>query len=247
MTAGHPSARLRPAPDPPGAPQGPMSASFPAEAELPFDVVSYGPDIPDESTLRLLGHVEGKRVLELGCGAGHNAVALARRGAHVISVDPSPARLDQVRAACEREEVRVELHHGDPAELAFLRADTVDLVVSVFALASVPDLDRVFRQAHRVLRPESHIVFSLPHPAFVLTEGASYFERDPRRWEAAGSEGEEQHRTVSEVVGGLTRANFRVDAFVEPAPTAGQRSAFWVEAMQRAPATLFVRARKEGT
>jgi SAM-dependent methyltransferase len=253
LTAGHPSGGLRAAPDPPDAPgssdqfAGPRSAAFPAEAHLPTDVVAYGPDIAHEDDLRLLGHVEGRRVLELGCGSGHNAVALARQGARVMTVDPSHQRLDRVRAACDRAEVRVEVHQADLASLAFVRADTVDLVVSVYALASAPDLDRVFRQAHRVLRPEAILVFSLPHPAFGLTQGESYFDHDPLPWETDDSRGVEEHRTVGEILTGLARANFRIDAVLEPRPDPGPRGPFWVDAMARAPATLVVRARKEGT
>jgi SAM-dependent methyltransferase len=249
-TAGHPSSHLRAAPDPvdttPAAPPAPLSARFPAEALLPHDVVSYGPDVADEATLRLLGHVQGKRVLELGCGAGQAAIALARQGAHVISVDPSQRRLDRVRAACDREEVRVELHQADLAELAFVRADTVDVVLSVFALASVSDLDRVFRQAHRVLRPESPLVFSLPHPAFAIALGGSYFDRGSEPWRTDEAAGEEFARPLTEIFTSLGRANFRVDTLLEPEPTEGARSAFWRPEMQRAPATLVIRARKEG-
>lgn len=253
LTSGHPSGRLRPAPDPTGelAPEPreqtvPISAVFPTGAVLPTDVVSYGPDIATEAGVRLLGHVEGKRVLELGCGAGHAAVALARQGAHVIAVDPSHRRLERVRAACEREEVRVELHQSDLAELAFVRADTIDLVLSVYALASVPDLDRVFRQVHRVLRTECPVVFSLPHPALRAAEGGSYFDRTPVPWNTGEASGEEVPRTISEVFVSLTRANFRVDTLLEPEPVEGPRSSFWRPAMERVPATLLIRARKEG-
>jgi hypothetical protein len=38
------------------------------------------------------------------------------------------------------------LHQSDLADLAFLRNASIDLVVSVFALAAVDDLDRVFRK-----------------------------------------------------------------------------------------------------
>jgi SAM-dependent methyltransferase len=208
--------------------------------------VHYGPDIPDESDLRLIGHVEGKRVLELGGGRGHNAVVLARQGAHVIVVDPSHRRLERVRNRCDVEEVRAELHQSDLAELAFLRADTIDVALSVFALASVADLDRVFRQVHRVLRAGASFVFSLPHPAFVLTQSGSYFERLPEPWRTDDASGEATPRTIGDVFGGLARANFRIDALLEPEPPAAPRSPFWVDAMARAPATLIVRARKEG-
>ena len=86
--------------------------------------------------------MEGKRILDLGCGVGHNAIALARQGAKVIGVDESSDQVAEARAACEREGVRVELHHAPLAELAFLRADTIDGAVSAFGLASVDDVDR---------------------------------------------------------------------------------------------------------
>jgi SAM-dependent methyltransferase len=245
ITSGHPSAHLRAAPplgeDPPS-----LVGSFPAEADVTADSVQYGPDIADESSLRLVGHVEAKRVLVLGAGNGNDAVVLAQQGAHVIVVDPSHRRLERVRNLCDVESVRAELHQSDLAELAFVRADTIDAVVSVFALASVVDLDRVFRQVHRVLRTAAPLVFSLPHPAFTLTQGGSYFERLPEPWRTDEASGEATPRTIGDIFAGLTRANFRVDALLEPEPPAAPRSPFWVDAMSRAPATLVVRARKEG-
>jgi SAM-dependent methyltransferase len=260
ITASHPTARhLRPAAGASRASAAdgrPLSATFPTEAHLPYDVVSYGPDVPDERVFRLLGNVEGKRILELGCGAGHTSIALAKQGAKVITVDPSAARLDLVRAAAEREEVKVELHHGDLAELAFVRADTIDAVISIFALGSVDDLDRAFRQAHRVLRPENHLLFSLPHPAYAMVDPASddplrlvrtYWDRSPRAWSTDTGTGADRPRTVSEVFTSLSRANFRVDTILEPEPAADAiRSAFWSQAMAWVPSTLIVRARKEG-
>lgn len=249
-TSGHPSGHLRPAPEPPATPPPdgslPLSAVFPVQAVLPHDVVTYGPDIADESSLRLLGSVEGKRVLLLGGAAAEPAVALARLGAHVIAVDPSHRVLDRVRTACEREEVKAELHQSDLAELAFVRADTVDLVLSIYALASVGDLDRVFRQAHRVLRTGAHLVFSLPHPAFAVARGRSYFDTEPVVWRQGETEGREHPHTISEIFGGLIRANFRIDALLEPAPADSARSGLWQPAMATVPATLVVRARKEG-
>jgi len=262
ITAGHPTTRhLRPAGGPPPAvaATGPASATFPAEAYLPYDVVSYGPDIPDDRTFRLLGSLgtlEGKRVLELGCGGGQAAIALAKQGAKVITVDPSMSRLDHVRAACEREGVKIELHQSDLAEIAFVRADTIDAVISVYALATVPDLDRVFRQAHRVLGEGGPLVFSVPHPAFSLVDnagddplhiGRSYFDHEPRPWTAGDTSGNEYPRTISDLFTGLSRANFRVDTFLEPEATGdGVHSKYFNVAMHWVPATLIIRARKEG-
>lgn len=253
---GHPSARhLRPA-DPPATPEGPLAGRFPAEAVLPYDVVSYGPDIADERVLRLLGNVDGRRILELGAGAGHAAVALASQGAKVISVDPSPNRLELVRRAAEQHEVKVEIQQSALAELPFVRADTIDAVVSIFALATVEDLDRVFRQVHRVLSPECPLVFSLPHPALGVVDPTSadlrvtrsYFDRTPQPWSAAGATGMAHPRTISDVFTSLGRANFRVDTLLEPEPLpSAVRSGFWGPAMEFLPTTLVIRARKEGS
>jgi hypothetical protein len=62
----------------------PFSATFPAEATLPHHVVSYGPDIPNERAYRLLGNVEGKRVLELGCDGEQASIALAHQGPLIV-------------------------------------------------------------------------------------------------------------------------------------------------------------------
>jgi SAM-dependent methyltransferase len=256
ITATHPTARhLRAADEPAAASPEALdhAASFPSGAHQSYDVVPYGPDIDDEQAFRLLGNLEGKRVLELGCGAGHASIAMAKQGAKVITVDPSAARLDQVRAACEREEVRVELHQADLAELAFIRGDTIDLVLSVFALSNVADPDRVFRQAHRVLRQECHLVFSVSHPVYAMVGGAdlrvtrTYWDRSSRPWATGEASGAEYPRTVSDIFTGLSRANFRVDTMLEPEPAADAiRSAFWTQAMAWVPATLVIRARKEG-
>ena len=224
-----------------------FSVAGPAGRDLPTDVVTYGPDIAREDTLKLLGNVDGKRVLDLGCGTGHNAIALARQGAKVLAVDESSDQVAEARSAAEAEQVKVELHHAPLAELAFIRADTIDAVVSVWSLAGVEDIDRVFRQVDRVLRPEHPLVLSMPHPAF-----GSVDTEDPERrvhrsyWDAATTDGPGA-RTISALFTSLGRANFRVDTLLEPQPPGGgARSASWHDHMRFVPATLIIRARKQG-
>jgi SAM-dependent methyltransferase len=227
--------------------------AWPAWADLSVDDVHYGPDIPSESELRLLGRVDGKRVLELGCGGGSTAVALAKRGARVIAVDDAVEQIGHARRLAEREEVKVELHHTDLADLAFVRADTIDVALSIYSLGSYADPDRVFRQVHRVLKPDAPLVLSLPHPAFVAVDPSSeppvlrrrYFDRAPIAW--PGGEGVDHPRTVGELFTSLSRANFRVDTILEPEPVVGSpRSRHWTPAMGWVPSTLVLRARKLG-
>ncbi len=224
-----------------------FSVASPGGRDLPTDVVTYGPDVPREDTLKLLGSVDGKRILDLGCGAGHNAIALARQGAKVIGVDESSDQVADARAACEREGVRVELHHAPLAELAFIRADTIDAALSVWGLVPVDDIDRVFRQVDRVLRPEHPLVLAMPHPAFAMVDPDDHERRVQRSyWDPASADGVVP-RTVGALFTSLGRANFRVDTVLEPQPAGGgPRSSAWHDHMRFVPATLIIRARKQG-
>jgi SAM-dependent methyltransferase len=221
---------------------------------LASDVLQYGPGLPPESELKLLGHVDGRRILDLGCGAGAGSVALAKAGARVIAVDEDAANVGTTRVNAEREGVKVETHHGPLPELAFVRADTIDAAVSVYGLAAADDLDRIFRQVHRVLRPERPLVFSLPHPAFALLEPdggepvlrRTWWDPSPVAWSvAAGGTEPDRARTLSGLFASLGRANFRVDALAEPEPDrAACPDDSWSDAMRWVPPTLIVRARK---
>ena len=232
------------------------SAQYQAMAQLPTDVAHYGPDIPTEAELRLLGDLKGKRVVELGCGGAQCSIAFAKQGATAIGVDSSAEQLDYARGLMEQEEVRIELRHGDLADLAFLRADSVDLVFSAWAFGYLEDLNRVFRQVHRVLKVGSPLVFSLPHPAYAMVDDLgdpvtvtrSYFDRAPiLRPTNDGATLTEYHHTFEEIYGGLVRASYRVDALLEPEPRpAGPRSHQWRDAFRYVPRTLVIRARKEG-
>ena len=221
------------------------------------DSVVYGPDIGTEAEFRLLGNLAGKRVLELGCGGGQNVVAMAKQGAHAIGLDFSAEQLAAARRLADREEVRVELHKGDLAELVFLRAESIDLAFSAYALGLVTDLNRVFRQVHRVLKQGAPLVFSMPHPVAHLIDDddpeqpllirRSYFDRTSVNYDWEGLPLSAHHHTVSDIFTGLSRANFSVDIVLEPEPAAdGHRSPHWREAYRLVPRTLVMRARKEG-
>jgi SAM-dependent methyltransferase len=211
----------------------------------------------NDAVVRLLGAVKDKRLLELGCDAGARAVPFAQEGATVIGVDPSVDAIADARVAAETAEVRLELHAGDLADLAFLRADSVDIAFSVDALAKITDLGRLFRQVHRVLRHGSPFVFSLPHP-FALgaevepaEEGSlplgrtflsrSYFDPSPIDIGAEGEPVLVTRHTLSEVFTGLSRTGFRVDTLLEPEPSRAHGGRALL------PSTVIWRARKEGS
>lgn len=231
------------------------AAEYQRNAQLSTDAAHYGPDIPTEADLRLLGDLRGRRVLELGCGAAQCSIAFARSGAIAIGVDFSSEQLAHARQLCEREDVKVDLRLGDMADLAFLRADSVDVVFSTYAFDYVEDLGRIFRQVHRVLKVGAPLVFSLTHPSYFGVDDTtspplpvrSYFDRSPEPFQWGDVDFTAYHHTFSDLYMGLARASYRVDLVLEPQPVpAAPRSWFWREAMEWVPRTLIVRARKEG-
>jgi len=116
------------------------------------------------ATIALLGDVHGKRVLEVGCGAGPVTEWLVDHGGAVVACDVSTAMLDIARS---RVGDRAELHHHDLAEpLTFLDDASVDLVVASLVFHYLRDWIAPLRELHRVLRPNGSVVMSIHHPAW---------------------------------------------------------------------------------
>lgn len=229
------------------------SARYQATSQLSCDVAHYGPDIGSEADLRLLGDLRAKRVLELGCGGGQCSIAFAKAGATAIGIDFSAHQIAYARRLAEREQVKIELRQGNIADLAFLRAETIDLVFSADTFGFVEDLRRVFRQAHRVLKVGAPFVFSLPHPAYAMIDDTtteivrSWFDRSPIEYDKEGAAFTEYRHSIPEIYADLLRTGYRVEAILEPEPNeAGPRSAHWRDAFLMVPHTLVIKARKEG-
>jgi SAM-dependent methyltransferase len=218
------------------------------------DAVTYGPDLPVDADLRLLPDLRGRRVLDLGCGSGQNAVAMARQGAVAIGIDSSRVQISYARRLAEQSGLKVELRVGDMADLAFLRAESLDIAFSSDSLSYIEDFDRVLRQVHRVLRPNGLLVFSVIHPAQTAVAGGSaprsYFDRSPATVRIGDQDVSYFPRTVGDISAALVRTGYRLDCVLEPEPrhVHGARSASAVRAgSPLMPAMLVMRSKKATT
>jgi SAM-dependent methyltransferase len=125
--------------------------------------VSYGNLAPDERALGLLGSLQGKRVLDIGCGGGQNAVACALAGADVVGVDPSVAQLMAARKLAHEHRVQVEWRAGDGVNIGEELA-SFDVILAVQVLSYVGDPAEMLRKAATRLRPTGKLVVSIDHP-----------------------------------------------------------------------------------
>ena len=193
--------------------------------------ISFGSSVSNDDELRVCGDVRNKRVLELGLfGTVPNCVTMAQRGARSIAIDPSRESVQRARQAATNADVTVEFHEGELADLGFLMNAVIDVALCVHQITLDTDIARLFRQVHRVLRPEAGFIFAVPHPMSAVFDGNDATAR--RRYG-------DTTPTIGELAMALQRANFSIDVMHELKPIHQPNAV--------APSTLVVRARKLGS
>src|SRR5262249_22025937 len=107
--------------------------------------------------MRRLGPVTGRDVLDFGCGAGEEAVYLAKLGARVTAIDISSTGIELTRARADANGVALDarLMRCDPTEFSDASFD----VVHGFGILHHVGLDAGLTEVHRVLRRGGHGVF----------------------------------------------------------------------------------------
>ena len=240
-----------------------IAGTYQERHRLSADRLLYGVRCPTEDELGLLGDVQGRRVLVLGCGGGQDAIALARRGAQVAGIDLSDEQVRFARELTQKEGLVVPFVQGNVEELPDVDSETQDIVVSSQALTYVEHADRCFAEVFRVLKPGGLLVFSVQHPMDAcLGEHppytlAKYYWEVQRDWEWEFIEAglkerfRSWYRTVAEWFALLQAAGFQVERLLEPPPPSEpptETDLSWgdaaVEKAARVPATLIFKARR---
>ena len=210
--------------------------------------------------LALLPPIPGRRVLDLGSGAGQLAHHLATRdAAEVVAVDLSERMLERARA--EWAHPRVTYRRDAMERLAFEPA-RFDLVVSSLALHYVEDYAGLVARIAGWLAPGGVLVYSTEHPIYTARlpgEGwvvdqagrrtgwsiDRYAEEGAREetWFVAGVR--KVHRTLATLINGLVDAGLVVERLIEPVPSEQwlRDHPDWADERRR-PMFLLVRAGK---
>jgi SAM-dependent methyltransferase len=124
-----------------------------------------------ESELNVLGDVQGKDVLEFGCGGGQWSTALARRGARAVGFDLSEQQLAHARRLQQETGVRFPLVQADAEQVPFADG-SFDVVFADHGAFSFADPYRTVPEAARLLRPGGLLAFSHISPLFAITTPA---------------------------------------------------------------------------
>ncbi len=120
----------------------------------------------------------GLRVLDLGCGGGHNGELLKRAGAReVVGVEQDPGAAAAARTRLDRV-IEGDLAHLDPAQLG---EEPFDAILASDVLEHVNDSEGVLARAVTRLRPGGAVVISLPNTSNVYVIACLLAKTWPRR------------------------------------------------------------------
>jgi ubiquinone/menaquinone biosynthesis C-methylase UbiE len=176
------------------------------------------------SEFRSLLPAPGRATLDLGCGEGRFARALAAEGHQVTGVDLSPELVELARTA----DANGAYHVADAEDLPF-DDGSFDLLVAFNVLSCVGDLGRAVDEAARVLARGGRLCLSVVHPMYTggRPENGSWLIDDAYLSEHLHTErvrrGDAEltfanvHRPLGAYTSALERAGLEIEALREPA------------------------------
>jgi SAM-dependent methyltransferase len=184
-----------------------------------------------ESKLRLLpDDLEGRDVIELGCGTAYVSAWLARRGARPVAIDNSPKQLETARRLQAEHGLEFPLHLGD-AEATPFADESFDVAISEYGASIWCDPYRWVPEAARLLRPGGRLVFLVNGTLHVLcspdeddTPPGDRLLRDyfgMHRFTWSGDDSVEFHLGYGDWIRLLRRSGFVVEDLVELRAPAG--------------------------
>jgi ubiquinone/menaquinone biosynthesis C-methylase UbiE len=113
-----------------------------------------------EAVFSLLDAKPGALALDLSCGTGNYALALAQQGLRVVGVDFSEPMLRVAGVKAARAEIALYLVQADGHALPF-RDRAFDLVTLILGLEFAVDPGKILQEAHRILKPDTDLVVAV--------------------------------------------------------------------------------------
>ena len=107
-----------------------------------------------------LAPVAEKKVLDVGCGGGILAEALAQRGAQVTGIDMGDAPLGVAKLHQLESGLSIDYQKSTAEDFAKTHENSFDTVTCLEMLEHVPDPSSVVRACAKMVKPGGHVFFS---------------------------------------------------------------------------------------
>ena len=198
------------------------------------------------------GELRGSEVLGLASGGGQQIPVLAAAGAHCTVLDYAPSQIASERLVAEREGYEVNIIQADMTRPLPFADESFDLVINPVSLCYVREVEPIWREVARVLRPSGTLLAGLDTGInFIVDETEERIVHglpfDPLADEAlmkelsASDDGVQFSHTLDELLGGMLRAGLTIDDLYEDTNGEGRLHELGI------PSMLAVRAHKAGT
>ena len=213
------------------------------------------------SLFSMMPPMEGKTVIDLGCGYGEHCMEYIQKGAaSVVGIDISEKMLAVAKAENNHPKIT---YLQMPMEKISCIKEKFDMVTSSLALHYVEDYQTLVHDIHELLKDGGVFVFSQVHPLNTCFSGGDRWTRDEngrklfanianygieKEWESTWiiDHVKKYHRMLSTVINTLIDNGFTIEKIVEPIPTADflQMHPEYDDLLHK-PDFLLVRARKD--
>ena len=113
--------------------------------------------------MSLLPSVDGKKLLEVGCGNGVQSLYLHEKYSpgHINAIDLNDGNIDIARKEAEKKGIKGIIFQVDDAHhLTTIESNTMDFVINIESAFHYTDKTQFLRQIHRVLKPEGAFVIA---------------------------------------------------------------------------------------
>ncbi len=104
--------------------------------------------------------LDGKKVLDVGCGGGILSESMALAGAEVTGIDMGQANLSVARLHLYESGARVDYQHITVEALAEQETESYDIVTCMEMLEHVPNPASIIQACARLVKPAGHVFFS---------------------------------------------------------------------------------------
>lgn len=112
------------------------------------------------ATLKLLGNIKGKKILDLGCGSGLYIKKLLKGGGNVKGIDLSP----ELIKIAKKENPKIEFKVGSISKKLPYKTGEFDIVLGALVMHYVDNWNPALKEIKRVLKPKGIFVFSTENP-----------------------------------------------------------------------------------